>query len=129
MYLQRSRVEMEDYYGIYNGIAVVVGGIGIMNVLLISVTEHTTEIGIRKATGAKKFDIALQFLSESVTVSVLGSVLGLVIGILVAKVSVPIVKYIIDVPFEAGFTISTLGMIAVLAVLIGIVFGNIRLCE
>ncbi|NIV10647.1 MAG: FtsX-like permease family protein, partial [Aliifodinibius sp.] len=110
--------------GLITGIAVVVGGIGIMNVLLISVTERTTEIGVRKAAGAKRFDIMLQFLSESVTVSMFGSFVGLILGILVAKATVPIVKIIVDVPFEAGFSISTLGIIAILAVLIGIVFGT-----
>ncbi|WP_138429337.1 ABC transporter permease [Fodinibius saliphilus] len=110
--------------GLITGIAVVVGGIGVMNVLLISVTERTAEIGIRKATGAKKFDIILQFLSESVTVSIFGSFLGLILGMLVAMAAVPIVKLFIEVPFEAGFSVSTMGIIAILAVVIGIIFGT-----
>lgn len=110
--------------GLITGISVIVGGIGIMNVLLISVTERTTEIGIRKATGAKKADIILQFLSESITVSVLGSLLGVLVGAGVALISVPIIKYFIDAPFQVSFTIQTVILISVLAVIIGIAFGT-----
>jgi putative ABC transport system permease protein len=62
------------------GISLVVGGIGIMNIMLVSVTERTREIGIRKAVGAKRNDILSQFLVESVVVSVLGGGLGVLLG-------------------------------------------------
>jgi putative ABC transport system permease protein len=110
--------------GLIVGISVLVGGIGVMNVLLISVTERTSEIGVRKAVGANKRDIVLQFLSESITISLFGSLLGLVVGILGTMIIVPIVKSLTGVPFQAAYTLNTLFVISILAVVIGIVFGT-----
>lgn len=110
--------------GLIVGISVIVGGIGVMNVLLISVTERTAEIGVRKAVGAKRKDIVVQFLSESLSISFIGSILGLILGVVFTLVAVPIVKYLTKMPFEAAYTFDTLLIIMSVAILVGIVFGT-----
>lgn len=110
--------------GLIVGISVLVGGIGVMNVLLISVTERTSEIGIRKAVGANRTDIMLQFLSESVTVSAFGSLLGLIVGVLGTMAIVPIIHAVTKVPFYAMYTWNTLTITSTVALVVGVVFGT-----
>jgi len=110
--------------GAITGISVLVGGIGIMNVLLISVTERTKEIGIRKATGAKKKDIILQFMAESITVSLAGCILGWIVGIAGVFAFIPIVNSLADVRFTAAITFGTVFSILVIALIVGVVFGT-----
>jgi putative ABC transport system permease protein len=110
--------------GLIVGISVVVGGIGIMNVLLISITERTVEIGIRKAVGANRRDIVFQFLAESITVSALGSLVGLIIGVTVTAIAVPIIKNLTEIPFYASYTMNTLAVTGILAIALGIIFGT-----
>lgn len=110
--------------GLIVGISVLVGGIGVMNVLLISVTERTVEIGIRKAVGANRKDITLQFLSESVTISLVGSFFGLVCGVLGTMIAIPIIRSLTQMPFEASYTWNTLMVVAIVALIVGIVFGT-----
>ncbi len=70
--------------GAIAGISLVVGGIGIMNMMLTTVTERTREIGLRKAIGAKNKDITLQFLSEATTLTFLGGIVGVILGWIVS---------------------------------------------
>ena len=110
--------------GLIIGLSVVVGGVGVMNVLLISVNERTAEIGLRKAVGAKKGDIRRLFLAESITVSAFGSLVGLLLGAGFAMAAIPIIRFFADVPFSAVLTWNTFFIIAAVAVIIGIIFGT-----
>ena len=110
--------------GAITGISILVGGIGIMNVMLASVSERTREIGIRKAIGARKRDILWQFLAESVTVSAIGSALGVVVGFVGAFGVTALIRRISEAPLQAAFTWWTPLVAAVAAILIGVVFGT-----
>ena len=98
------------------GISLIVGGIGIMNMMLTTVTERTREIGLRKAIGAKKKDIQIQFLCEAVLLTFIGGVLGVLIGFLASQLMSS---------FGINTTIS-LGSVAlafIVSATIGILFG------
>ena len=110
--------------GLITGIAVVVGGIGVMNVLLMSITERTREIGIRKATGARRGDIVVQFLAEAVAVSCFGCFVGLVFGVVTILAAAPVIRHLTGAPFYAAFNGSTVVVVLVVALFIGIVFGT-----
>jgi len=99
------------------GISLVVGGIVIMNIMLVSVTERTAEIGLRKAVGANRHDIMIQFLVESATISVVGGLLGIVAGISVAKV----ITLLIAFPSAVKVWSILVGLIV--AATVGIFFG------
>ncbi|HPD61122.1 MAG TPA: ABC transporter permease [Thermodesulfobacteriota bacterium] len=82
---QSTRV-MTLLLGAIASVSLLVGGIGIMNIMLVSVTERTREIGIRMAVGAKTWDIRLQFIIESLTLSLVGGIMGIIIGISGSKI-------------------------------------------
>jgi putative ABC transport system permease protein len=98
-------------------IALVVGGVVIMNIMLVSVTERTREIGVRKALGARQRDVLLQFLIESATMATTGGAIGVLGGILVGKLITVVIGFPTSVPLWAIF----LGLI--LAGSVGIFFG------
>ncbi|MHB8181828.1 MAG: ABC transporter permease [Acidithiobacillus ferrivorans] len=99
------------------GISLLVGGIGIMNMMLTTVTERTREIGLRKSVGAKKGDISMQFLSESVMLTFLGGAIGIVLGF-VASLAI---SHLASMP--TSFSYSSVILVFGVSALIGIVFG------
>jgi putative ABC transport system permease protein len=105
------------FLGAIAGISLVVGGIGIMNIMLVSVTERTREIGIRKAVGAMKRDILAQFLLESVLLSVLGGFLGIVLGWLVSRVASNLMDF--ETVVDSGTVLMATGF----ATAVGLIFG------
>jgi putative ABC transport system permease protein len=85
------------------GVSLIVGGIGIMNIMLVSVTERTREIGIRMAIGAKGRDVLLQFLVEAVVISLLGGGIGIALGFGMADLATSVWDYPASVPIDAVF--------------------------
>lgn len=111
--------------GFLIGIAVVVGGVGVMNVLLMSIAERTPEIGVRKAVGANRGNIVTQFLSESVAISAIGCFFGVILGMTIALIAAPIMNYFVDeLEFQAVFSFNTLVIVLVVALVIGVLFGT-----
>ncbi|MGA7110280.1 MAG: ABC transporter permease [Terracidiphilus sp.] len=85
------------------GVSLVIGGIVIMNIMLVSVTERTREIGVRKALGARRQDILLQFLIESATMSLVGGLIGVIAGIGLAKIITLVIAFPSEVQFWSVF--------------------------
>jgi len=121
----RAMLLFKLFMGAITAISLLVGGIGIMNVLLASVTERTREIGIRKAVGARRRDIVLQFLSESVAITGAGSAAGLLLGLGAAfGITAAMRAWVDDAPVRAGLSASTLVVAALSALVVGITFGT-----
>ncbi len=113
------------FMGAITGISLLVGGIGIMNVLLASVTERTREIGIRKAMGARKRDVLWQFLAESVAVASLGSGLGVVLGLAGAYTITAVMRSQLEgMQIFASVSWSTIAVAVLSALFVGLVFGT-----
>jgi putative ABC transport system permease protein len=110
--------------GSFAAISLLVGGIGIMNVLLASVLERTREIGIRKAIGARQRDVLLQFLSESVAISIIGALIGAALGLLGAFGAAALMRRVSGAVLYAGFTWSTLLIAAAITITVGLAFGT-----
>jgi putative ABC transport system permease protein len=99
------------------GISLIVGGIGVMNIMLVSVTERTREIGIRMAVGAREVDIMAQFLIEAVVLSVSGGLIGIVLGVFVSRTLARFQGWPVSLPPQA------IALAFLFAVAVGIFFG------
>jgi putative ABC transport system permease protein len=115
--LSRAGSTMTALLGSIAAISLIVGGIGIMNIMLVSVTERTKEIGLRLAVGARRRDVLLQFLVEAMVMSLIGGLLGVGVGLITARTLTAVLDWPTDV--SAATLASAFGIAAV----IGIVFG------
>jgi putative ABC transport system permease protein len=110
--------------GLLAGLILAVGGIGIMNVLLAAVAERTREIGIRKSVGARRADIQMQFLVESVTITGAGSIMGFVAGFILAQAGTAVFRLWAHAPIYPVMHLSTGLFAAGSAITVGLVFGT-----
>jgi putative ABC transport system permease protein len=105
------------FLGAIAGISLLVGGIGIMNIMLVSVTERTKEIGLRKAVGATRNQILTQFLIETMTLSVLGGTIGILFGVAIASV------FTLTGLIAAVITTNSILLAFIFSLAIGVFFG------
>jgi len=98
-------------------ISLLVGGIGVMNIMLVSVTERTSEIGLKKALGARKRRIRLQFLTEAAVLTSLGGIIGVVSGVVLAE----LISNMMQIP--VAISVPAILIAVVFSTLIGVIFG------
>jgi putative ABC transport system permease protein len=111
---EQSTKVMTILLGAIASVSLVVGGIGIMNIMLVSVTERTREIGIRMAVGARTWDIRLQFIIEALTLSMIGGVVGIIIGVLVSNLLSTLAGWnVIISPFSVILSFGFSGMVGI----------------
>ena len=105
------------------GISLLVGGIGVMNIMLVSVTERTREIGIRKSLGAKTSSIMMQFLAEAAILTVIGGVIGIVLGVIGGYVICSIISSSMGMSITPGISLSTIMAATLFSCAVGGFFG------
>jgi putative ABC transport system permease protein len=124
--LEAAEAEKRRFLGLLAmiaGISLVVGGIGIMNIMLATVTERTREIGIRRALGAKRRDITMQFLIEAVVQTSLGGMLGTLLGLFFAFVVPPTAEWLWNQHLPAQVTALPIFLALIVAIVVGVGFG------
>ena len=119
-FMEMSQGVTNTMTGLLGGVAVVsliVGGIGIMNIMIVSVTERTREIGLRKAVGATEHAIMLQFLTESLVISVLGGLIGIAFGFIASEIVASLLGW------PAAVSLKSVVLSFVVSGSIGLFFG------
>lgn len=114
---------MTSFLAAIASISLIVGGIGIMNIMLVSVTERTREIGLRKAVGATDADILEQFLIESVVLTVIGGIVGITLGGVVVGIAYEILSRVLDTGWTFAFPLSSVFMALGVSTVAGLAFG------
>ena len=104
------------------GISLLVGGIGIMNIMLISVNQRIREVGLRKAVGARTRHIIVQFLAEAVFITLVGGILGILVGILISFLASVVINAL-GYSWQFIISLSSIFLATSISVFIGIVFG------
>jgi putative ABC transport system permease protein len=112
------KLSMEQTVMYLAAISLVVGGIGIMNIMLVSVTERTREIGIRKSLGARTKDIMIQFLIEAMILSGIGGIIGTILGVGIASAGMSLAN--IDIVIEPSVILLAVGFSAIVGMFFGL---------
>ncbi len=111
------------FIGFVAAISLLVGGIGVMNIMLVTVTERTREIGIRKSLGATDGNIRVQFMIEAVILSLMGGIIGVILGYIEGVGAGMVVSSLAEMDFSARLSIPTVAATVIITAAIGIIFG------
>jgi len=115
--LDRATKTMTALLGSIAAVSLIVGGIGIMNIMLLSVTERTREIGIRRAVGARAGDVLRQFLAEAIALSVIGGVAGIALGAVASGIIAQMLKW------STSVSPASIALSFAVAAAVGVFFG------
>jgi putative ABC transport system permease protein len=120
---EREKDRFTMLLAVIGGISLLVGGIGIMNIMLATVTERTREIGIRRALGAKRRDITMQFLVEAVVQTTIGGLIGVSLGLFIIYVVPPVMLKLFEIKIPAKLHEMSIFLSLASSVLVGVAFG------
>lgn len=113
---------MKGVVGLIAGVALVIGGVGVMNIMLVAVNERMREIGLRKAIGATKDVIMMQFLTEAIVLSLMGALVGVALGYLAVRTATALIITMAPA-WVPGFSVDAVGVAVAAATLVGVFFG------
>jgi putative ABC transport system permease protein len=120
---ERARDRYNMLLGVIASISLLVGGIGIMNIMLATVTERTREIGIRRALGAKRRDITVQFIIEAVVQTSIGGLIGTALGLSLVFGLPPLWRILFSTPLPVQLDVFSIFLSVIVAIAVGVLFG------